>query len=106
LNSIVLASALNDAAPFLAFGAFLLLFMAQARRRGQSVSQYLTERNRGTFTNLRPGWWKVPVAFSVLAWTALWIASGFKRIALAVLPLVVLWIPFWGLVLRAYFRRR
>jgi hypothetical protein len=103
---VIFAIALNAAAPFLVFGVFMLLFAIQARRRGQSVNEYLYARNRQTFTNLKPGWWKLPVTFSALAWTAVWIASGLKPILLVALPLVVLWIPLWGLAFRAYFRRR
>lgn len=102
---VVMALSINDAVPFLVFGAFMLLFTFQARRGGQSVNDYLRGRNRETFLNLKPGWWKVPVGCSAVIWAVVWIGSGFKPILLAALPLVVLWIPFWGLVFRAYFRR-
>jgi hypothetical protein len=102
---VIVASALNTAAPLVAFGAFMLIFAVQARRQGKSVKEYLHERNRHTFTHLRPGWWKLPVAFSAVIWAIFWIASGFRPIALVLLPVVVLWIPLWALVFRAYFRR-
>jgi hypothetical protein len=105
-EAMVVASVINDIAPFAVFGAFMLLFTIQARRRGQSVDDYLYARNRETFTNLKPGWWRLPVAFAAAAWAVLWIASGFKLVLLVALPVVVLWIPVWTLVFRAYFRRR
>src|SRR4051794_38543698 len=100
---VLVASAFNDAAPFVVFGAFMLLFAVQARQRGQSVNDYLYARNREAFASMKPGWWKVPVAFAAVLWAALWIASGFKPIGLVALPLVVGWVPFWGVVFRAYF---
>src|SRR3954471_22490865 len=103
---VVLAGAVNDAAPFMVFGAFMLFFAFQASRRGQSVNDYLYARNRETFTNLKPGWWRLPVALAAAAWAVLRIASGFKLVLLVALPVVVLWIPVWTLVFRAYFRRR
>lgn len=101
-----LASVVNDAGPFVVFGLFMLIFSVQARRRGQSINEYLNARNRETFTNLKPGWWKWPVAGAALLWAVFWAASGFKPAALIVLPVVVLWIPMCTLGFRAYFRRR
>jgi hypothetical protein len=40
-----------------------------------------------------------------VAWTALFIASHFKLILLAVLPFVVAWVPLGTLVIRAFYRR-
>lgn len=102
----VIAIALRPALPFIIFGAFMLLFTVKARRRGQSVNDYLNARNRETFTNLKPGWWKLPAALSALMWAGLWVASGFRLILLVALPIVVLWIPVWGTLFRAYFRRQ
>jgi hypothetical protein len=103
---VILASVLNDAAPFIVFAAFMLLFSVRARRRGRSVNAYLNARNRETFTNPKPGWWKLPAAGSAVLWVVFWVASGFEAIALIALPVAVLWLPLWGLVFRAYFRRR
>jgi hypothetical protein len=103
---VYLASVVNDAGPFVVFGLFMLIFSVQARRRGQSINEYLNARNRETFTNLKPGWWKWPVAGAALLWAVFWAASGFKPAALIVLPVVVLWIPMCTLGFRAYFRRR
>jgi hypothetical protein len=77
---VILASALNDAAPFIVFAAFMLLFSVQARRRGRSVNAYLNARNRETFTNPKPGWWKLRVAGSAVLWVVFWVASGFKKL--------------------------
>lgn len=92
-------------APFIVFGAFMLVFVILARRRGQSVNEYLRSRNRQTFLNLRPGWWKPHVAFGLAIWAVVWISSGFKLILLVALPLVLAWVPFWGTAIRWYYRR-
>lgn len=92
-------------APFIVFGVFMVVFAILARRRGQSVSEYLRSRNRETFLNLRPGWWKPHVLFALIVWTAVWISSGLKLIVLVALPLVLVWVPFWGIAIRWYYRR-
>ena len=100
-----LVDTVRELAPFAVFAAFMLLFWVRARRDGKDVNTWLRDRNRRTFTNLKPGWWKPHVAFALTAWTALFIASHFKLILLAFLPLVVAWVPFWTLVIRAFYRR-
>lgn len=92
-------------APFIVFAGFTAVFVILARRRGQSVHEYLRSRNRQTFLNLRPGWWKIHVAFGLAIWTVVWISSGFKLILLVALPVVLAWVPFWGSVIRWYYRR-
>jgi hypothetical protein len=92
-------------APFIVFVAFLVLFAVRARRRGQSVNEYLRSRNRETFLNLRPGWWKPHVVFALVVWMVVWISSGFKLIVLVALPLVLVWVPFWGTAIGWYYRR-
>lgn len=91
--------------PFIVFGAFMVVFAILARRRGQSVKDYLRSRNRETFLNLKPGWWKSHVAFAVVIWLVVWIGSGFKLILLVALPVVLLWVPLWGTAFRWYYRR-
>lgn len=92
-------------APFIVFGAFMVVFAILARRRRQSVNEYLRARNRETFRHLKPGWWKPHVAFALVIWLIVWISSGFKLILLAALPVVLLWVPFWGSIFRWYYRR-
>lgn len=101
----VVANVLTSARPVIVFCAFVVGFAIQARRRGQSVNEYLWQRNRTTFRNLKPGWWKPHVVFAALGWTVVLVTVGFKLVLVAALPLVLLWVPLWGFVLRSYFRR-
>jgi Na+/H+-dicarboxylate symporter len=86
--------------PVIFFAAFMAYFAVRARRDGKPVRQWIDDRNHRTFTNLRPGWWIPHVAFALSAWTAIFIASGFKPVLFLALPVVVLWVPLWTLALR------
>jgi hypothetical protein len=102
----VATSVVQTALPFVVFAAFLAIFAIKGRRRGQTGRQYVEARNRETFTApLKPGWWRIHVAWALTLWTVLFVASGFRLVLLAFLPLVVLWVPLWTLVIRRGYRR-
>jgi Na+/H+-dicarboxylate symporter len=91
--------------PVLFFAAFMTYFAVRARRDGKPVKQWIDDRNRQTSTNLRPGWWIPPVAFALIAWTAIFVGSGLKPLLLLALPVAVLWVPLGTLALRRLHRR-
>jgi hypothetical protein len=99
-------SVVQTALPFVLFAAFMVAFAIKGRRRGLTGRQYINARNRDTFTApLKPGWWRLHVAWAVVAWTVIFVASGFRLVLLAFLPVVVLWVPLWTLVIRRGYRR-
>lgn len=100
-----MADVLRIAFPFAVFLAFLGYFRWRARRDGTTTGAWLHERNRSTFANLTTRKLLPQIVFTAIAWAVLFVASGFKPILLAILPVFLLWFPVMGGAFRWWYRR-
>jgi hypothetical protein len=69
------------------------------------MADSLDDRNRRTFQNLTLRKLIPHIVFAALAWTLLFVVSGFKPILLVALPVVLLWFPAMGGAFRWWYRR-